>query len=47
MTQEKRAKSIVDNPKMSLRSTLTTVLLLGVFVLLCWLGTWALYVNRL
>ena len=47
MTQEKRAASIGDNQKMSLRSTLTSVLSLGIFVLLCWLGTWALYLNRL
>jgi len=47
MTQEKRAESMGDNQKMSLRSTLTSVLFLGIFVLLCWLGTWAIYLKRL
>lgn len=47
MTMEKREISLRDEQKMSLRSTLTSVLSLGIFVLICWLGTWALYLTRL
>ncbi|MFO1446471.1 cytochrome c oxidase subunit 2A [Bacillus sp. Bva_UNVM-123] len=47
MTLEKRKGSSDNDQKMSLRSTLTSVLSLGIFVLLCWLGTWALYLTRL